>query len=136
MHECFLWLYTHPSEAQVWLFWEHTGPNLPCVCFFSDSIQSVHALFYPSVLWKRTHSKPYCGISSFMPTLDVADQVLLKHKVNSHLSTFIPLEYRDCKYMMYVQVGHLPSPTGAPYLPFNPSITDQVTNPKHPQTPE
>lgn len=34
MHECFLWLYTHSSEAQVRLFWEHTGPNLPCVCFF------------------------------------------------------------------------------------------------------
>lgn len=53
MHECFLWLYTHSSEAQVWLFWEHTGPKLPCVCFFSDSKQSVYSSFYPSVLWKR-----------------------------------------------------------------------------------
>lgn len=135
MHECFLWLYTHSSEAKVWLFWEHTRPNLPCVCFFPGSTQSVHSSFYPSDLWKSTPSKPYRGISRFVPTLEVADQVLLKHKVNSHLSTFILLGYRDCKYTVHVQVGHLSSHTGA-HLPFNPSITDQVTSPKHPQTPE
>lgn len=36
----------------------------------------------------------------------------------------------------HARPGGSSSPTGVPYLPFNPSTTDQVTSPKHLQTPE
>lgn len=98
----------------------------------------LHSSFYLflSVLCKRTHSKSYCETSSFMSTLGVVNQVLLKHKMNSccDLSTLVHLGYRDSKRATQVQVGYLSSPMQAPCLSFNPSISDQVTSP-HPQSP-
>lgn len=124
----------------------HTPQRHKCGCFENTLGQNCHVSVFSQILYNLSiprsihqsfgKGKPYCGVSHSVPTLDVADQVPLKHKMTSHLSTFVLLGYIDCKYTMHVQVCHLSSLTGAPYLPFNPSITDQITGPKHPQTPE
>lgn len=130
----------------------HTLQRHKCGCFGNTPAQTCHVsvfshilynlataflvLCFLSVLCKRTHSKSYCETSSFMSTLGVVNQVLLKHKMNSccDLSTLVHLGYRDSKCATQVQVGYLSSPMQAPCLSFNPSISDQVTSP-HPQNP-
>lgn len=116
-------LHTPIRDTSVAVLGTHRAK--PAMCLFFLSSCTICPFLVPSISPLERDSKPYCGISSFLPTLDAADQVLLKHKVNSHLSTFIQLEYGDCKYTKHVHVAHLSSPTRAPYLPFNPSITDQ-----------